>query len=218
MVEERPEELLEIVEDQATSDLRTSIPAVVRQYDHDEQRAAVQPVVDARFLKPDGDEDLEFKRPPVIPNCPVAFQSSTAAQVTFPLKTGDTVLVVFAERSIDEWMQTGAEAVQPTDNRRHNISDAMVFPSLRSFANAVSATDTSAYVVNTSGGIEIHLGSVNPSSYVALADAVKSELDSIWNALNNHTHPGVVTGDKSTGPSSASGSASKPAASKTKAE
>jgi hypothetical protein len=190
------EETLEIVEDQATSDLRTALPAKVVEYDHDVQKAKVDPIVDASFIEPESGE-RETKSMPQIPGVPVAFPSAGDVQVTYPLSEGDTVLVLWSERSLDEWLATAADSTQPSDNRRHDVTDAMAIPALRSFANAIEAT-TDDYVVNVENGKEVHLGNPNPAQYVALAGDVKSELEELRTAINDlidtynphvHLHP-----------------------------
>ena len=64
----------------------------------------------------------------MIYNVPVLFPRSRKAAVTFPLEKGDTVLLVFAERSLDEWIEKGGNKVSPEDPRRHDMSDAIAIP------------------------------------------------------------------------------------------
>ena len=53
----------------------------------------------------------------------------------FDLVPGDTVLLVFSERSIDKWAQQGGE-VDPLDSRLHHLSDPVALPGLLSLNKA----------------------------------------------------------------------------------
>ncbi|MFB6375285.1 MAG: Gp138 family membrane-puncturing spike protein, partial [Bradymonadaceae bacterium] len=136
-------------------------------------------------------DEIERRSMPVVPNVPVAFPSAGSMQMTWPLEEGDTVLMLWSERSLDEWLTTGASRTQPSDNRRHDVSDAIALPQLRSFADAVEATGDNV-VLNTDSGLEIHLGTPDPSQYVALADDVEGELESTRSTYNSHTHNYMV--------------------------
>jgi hypothetical protein len=109
--------------------------------------------------------------------------------MSWPLAEGDTVKLVVADRSIDEWLTEGGEDVTPSDLRKHDFSDAIVEPGLRSFADALGdgRIDDDALVI---GGETIKAcDDVNANlQQVALAQWVKSEIQDLWNALDDHTH------------------------------
>lgn len=71
---------------------------------------------------------------PVITNVPVMFQRSGRFVFSFPLAVGDTGLVVFAERSMDNWLVQGGTA-DPADPRKFDLSDGIFFPGLYPFNN-----------------------------------------------------------------------------------
>lgn len=54
--------------------------------------------------------------------------------MTFPVKKGDTVMIVMADRSLDRWLSQGGE-VTPDDRRQHDLSDAIAVPGLVPFAD-----------------------------------------------------------------------------------
>lgn len=170
--------------------LHTSIPAVVLSYDRTTQRATVQPVV--RFSRRDAEtgERVTYQAPPIA-NCPVAWPSSGSASLTWDLANGDPCVLVFSERSLDEWLTTGEIDNEPADPRRHHLSDAVVFPGARSFADALPAA---AYAAGATvlRGADIRLGSSAASDAVALSSLVSGALSTLKTAI---TATVVVAGD-----------------------
>lgn len=181
------------------AEVRTYLPGEVLSYDHEDQRAKVRPTVTLRRRDPETDEAKFYT--PIIANVPVAFPSSSGHSITFPLSEGDTVELQFASRSLDEWLESGTDSapIEPNDPRRHDVTDVVARPTLRSFADALGdeRRDPDALVIYSDD--EIHLGSDDPDQFVALADDVKSEISSLSStvnalvtAYNGHTHDGNV--------------------------
>lgn len=113
---------------QFSSEIFVSLPARVERYDHTQQRADVLPLLRRAYA--DGvTEDM-----PVIPDVPVIWPRSGGAQMTMPVKRGDTVMLVFADRAIDNWLSQGGN-IEPNDRRQHDLSDAVAIPGLVSFAD-----------------------------------------------------------------------------------
>jgi len=171
------EELLRRAIDSRIARVHVSMPGQVTEYDHTQQRATVQPIPRGRYL--DEDEEPVVYRFEPIPNVPVAFHSATGYAITYPLTVGDQGLLVFAERSIDEWLNNGEGDTTPQDTRRHDLSDAVFYPGTRSFAKAIAASgiDVGALVVE-GGNIKIGssaavhpatFGDVNHTNWTALA-------------------------------------------------
>lgn len=109
----------------------TATPATVVTFNAATQSATVQPILRARVQDPDtGETTPDTAPPPPIPNVPVLFPSGGGRQaaVTFPLSAGDPVLLVFSDRSLDEFKSTGRRDVTPQDPRRRSYSDAIAIP------------------------------------------------------------------------------------------
>ncbi len=162
--------------------LHTSIPAVVLSYDRATQRATVQPVV--RFSRRDAEtgERITYLAPPVA-NRPVVWPSSGTVSLTWDLSNGDPCVLVFSERSLDEWLTTGERDNEPQDPRRHHLSDAVVFPGGRSFADALPAA---AYAAGATvlRGADIRLGSSAATDAVSLSSLVASNLNALAAAFD----------------------------------
>ena len=113
-------ELLLRLGDRISKGLRVALPARVISYDSAKHTVDVQPllkeVVDQSAAKP------VAVSLPVVFNVPVMHPSGGGFRLLFPLETGDQVLLVFADRSLDRWKSAGAE-VDPQDLRRHKISE-----------------------------------------------------------------------------------------------
>ena len=107
------------------AEVRVAIPARVESYDDDERKASVQPLI--REGRADENGEREVVRLPVITAVPVVFPGSGGRVVKFPINKGDTVLLVFAHRSLDRGLVRGGE-VDPADDRTHNLSDAIAIP------------------------------------------------------------------------------------------
>lgn len=114
------------------TELMTALPAEIVSYDFRTQKASVKPVINRKFA------DGKIQPYPIINNVPVIFTRSGGASMTFPVKTGDTVLLVFMARSIDTWVTNGG-TVDQDDNRLHDLNDAVAIPGLISFATGSKA-------------------------------------------------------------------------------
>lgn len=122
----------------ALSNIHTALPGQIEKFDGD--KAQVLPLVKAIFKSETGDvvQDL-----PVISGVPVMFPRWANGGICFPLKKGDTGLILFAERSIEEWVTRGV-AQSPNDPRKFDLSDAIFIPGLYPFSqkNALYKNDS----------------------------------------------------------------------------
>jgi hypothetical protein len=77
-----------------------------------------------------------LKTYPVLKEVPVFVLGGGNRVITIPIIRGDTCLVLFNDRDIDIWTQTGAAAL-PSSDRQHDISDGLALVGFRSKANPV---------------------------------------------------------------------------------
>lgn len=115
-------------------DVKTSMPGIVESYDSATQTAEV--TVAMKRIKVDGSVIDAIK----LPNVRVQFQKTSETSVTYPLKKGDEVLLVFNERDIDAWRATGSVGA-PQTNRRFSLTDVVAIPGYVSDGN-VATFDT----------------------------------------------------------------------------
>lgn len=121
-------EALNAVIDKIFSEFFTALPAKIETYDETQQKASIKPLIKRKYI--DGNE-AEI---PVISNVPVMFPRVKEAYIHFPIKKGDFVLAIFADRSLDKWLSKGT-ITTPDDPRKHDISDAIILPGLIPFSN-----------------------------------------------------------------------------------
>ena len=110
---------IDAVVSKALQGVHTSCPGVVESFDNG--IISVQPTVS--IIGADG----EAVKMPVIVDVPVVYPRSGEFSITFPLKKGDGVLLVFCETSIDGYHETGGVSTQ-SDSRRHSLTDAVAIP------------------------------------------------------------------------------------------
>lgn len=84
----------------------------------------------------------ETKTFPLLEKVPVFVLGGGDRVITLPIKKGDTCLVLFNDRDIDVWTQTGATAA-PSSDRQHDIADGLALVGFRSKANSVASYSTS---------------------------------------------------------------------------
>lgn len=107
--------------DMTLRDLHTAMPAIIMSYDPQTRTVKAQPAIQRIFKDGEGISGA-INLPPCV-DVPVVFQGGGGYEITFPIKEGDECLLIFAERCIDNWFETG-EPSPPVDYRHHDLSDA----------------------------------------------------------------------------------------------
>jgi len=157
---------------QAFADLRVSMPARVEKYEDATQLADVQPLLKDSYVDEDGERQIA--RLPVVTNVPVVFPGGGGMRITFPVRAGDTVLLVFSDCSIDSWLAQGGEA-SPEDERRHHLSDAVAIPGLQPNNAAWSGAESGVVTIGEDTA---------SSDFAALATATKNEITALRNTVD----------------------------------
>ena len=191
--------------------MRTAIAGVVQNFNAATQRCSVQAGVQITLL------DGTTVSDPLFVDVPVCYPGAGGYGLAFPLAPGDEVLLVFAERSIDEWLARGGYNRVAYDPRRFSAQDAIASPGLRSAPNAIpaasipadavtlSAADGSVRVeIRAGGGVtitasEVRLGD-DSATFLALASLVDARVSAIVSAFNAHVHTSAAAGSLTTSP------------------
>lgn len=120
----RPTKLIATMIEQALDDVHTALPARVERFNPQTLRGEVVPLVKRKVEQGGEPEAL----PPILD---VPFQMPKAGPfiMRFPVRRGDTVLVVFSERALD-YIMTDGEPQDPRLRRRHALDDAIALPGL----------------------------------------------------------------------------------------
>lgn len=142
-------ELLNIIIANKIADMQICMPAKILEYDYTTQKAKVQPALNQKY---NNGEVINF---PVICNVPVMQPSSGGASITFPVKKNDNVLLVFSQRSLEEWLSNG-EQVTPDDPRQNDLTDAIALLGLNPF-NKISPAENNEDLLVKYEGSEVKL-------------------------------------------------------------
>ena len=109
-----------------SKDLMTAIHAVVVSSERIlDSLVAVKPLINEVTL---AGEVVEW---PEILDVPLIFPCTASSAITFPVRQGDTVLLVFSMRGLDEWKRSFLGTITPQDRRNHSLQDAVAIPGLR---------------------------------------------------------------------------------------
>ena len=181
------------------SDVHVALPGKIESWDPATQKADVKPLLKRTFYTLERDRIVEEL--PIIPKVPILFQRSESMFLSFPLKKGAHVQLVFNERSIDQFMAKQGNDTDPLDMRRFDLSDAAAYAGFYPDAKKLSDVHADNLVMGLDGGIqihikpsgEIHLGSENAAQFVALGqktfdeiNALRSAVDALTSKYNAH--------------------------------
>lgn len=161
--------IADILDGQALS-MWTALPGVVASYDKDSQRAQVQPV------PADIDGAL-----PLLAGVPVVFPGGGGAGIVWPLKSGDTGLLVFCSRSIARWLAAG-DTGDPQSERHHHLGDAVFIPGLRAAGGVLASVPANDLEIRQPTGGLIKVGQGASAAAARVGDAVSITMDPIKGA------------------------------------
>ena len=123
----------------ALAEINVAMPATIVSYNAGNQRATVKPSLAKRLSN---GNTLQAPQIVNVPVCfPVADVGGNKAMITLPMKAGDGVLLVFSQRSIENWLD-GSKG-SPDDPRMFDLSDAFAIPSCNTKSPAADAENLS---------------------------------------------------------------------------
>jgi hypothetical protein len=213
------EVLLRAVLSGSQKSMWTALPGAVVSFDANTATATVQPGVAGTVTAKDGSK--QTVNLPVLSDVPVVFPRGGGCTLTFPVKTGDECLIIFASRAIDAWAQSGGVQVA-SDARMHDLSDAFAIIGPMSQANKISGISTTktqlrsndgatfveldpaGQIVNVTapGGMTITTPTLHITGNVNCDKTVTGSTDVVGGgkSLKTHVHTGVQTGGGISGP------------------
>ena len=113
--------------------LHCALPGKVVSFDADSQTAVIQPAVKHRRVSSRAERSGVEGSPSSI-SFPLLRDVPVFMPVSFEVNPGDACLVIFADRDIDAWFETG-EAEVPSSGRMHSLSDGFAFVGFRTRRN-----------------------------------------------------------------------------------
>ena len=187
-------------------DLHTMLPGFIDSFDPATQTCTVEPAIKRVFV------DGESLALPVLINVPVCFPTAGGFSITFPIAKGDECLIMFSERSIDNWLKFG-DLRAPNDRRFHDLSDGFVIMGIRSNPKALANHDASNLVlrneandnklaINADGSMQVDTstltvngnmqinGNLNVDGTIDSTSTITATTDVVGGgiSLKNHTH------------------------------
>lgn len=136
---------------------------------------------------------------PILLQCPVMILSGGSAHLTFPIAAGDTCIVLFNDREIDNWYINGGVQI-PNTPRLHDKADALAIVGIRNTQNAISAYFNGtrlAHDANTH--IDFSPGQIDIYGNVTIHGILKTRVGATEITYNTHEHTGVQSGGSNTG-------------------
>lgn len=135
----RPYDYLKKIIDQETLNLGVAIPAIVESFDPATQEIEAVPVIRRRLRAEDGSLSVDDRTKHIkIPMC-TPYVRTLGFSLTMPIQPGDAVMLVFQDRGIDLWQETGAISDPPESDgtRAHHYTDAIYVFGPISLADAI---------------------------------------------------------------------------------
>ncbi|MBQ8091396.1 MAG: hypothetical protein IJ233_11700 [Pyramidobacter sp.] len=178
-------------------ELHTALPGIVESFDAQRMTVSVQPAIRGAVKRLDG--SVYSTSLPLLVDVPVCFPGGGGYSFTFPVKKGDDCLVIFGERCIDAWWQSGG-VQEPVEFRMHDLSDGFAIVGVRSQPRVVTggvATD-GAELRRDDGTAKVRLTGtavqiVAPGGVTIDSPTVTLTGDMITGGFSylGHTHTGV---------------------------
>lgn len=178
--------------------VHTCIPATIVKYEgHGTRMATVRPCTRFRLW------DDTLIDPVDIYHVPVIHPSTANSSILLPIKKGDMVLLLVAESSIGNWLNSnGKKLVDPEDSSRFTLTDAIAIPGLWPKAivpqfDKVSGDDLaiahgdSAILLEKNGDVDVTMATGKCSIENGAQD-LKGLVDDLWSELSG------LTGDLNT--------------------
>jgi len=163
------------------SSLYTVIPGIIEDYDATGPSATIK--LSIRRVFSDGSSL------PSVPiyKVPVCFPRSQDAAISWPLRSGDSVLVLFSQRSLDDWAN-GSDDTAPLDPRTFDINDAIALPGIFPFSQG-KACDS----INLCIQFKDQKISIAPSGEINVGESGQFLITKGWLDLvfTNHVHATV---------------------------
>lgn len=123
------------------SDVHTALPCKVVNVYQDNKQQKVDVVPSINNLMKDGTGEPSMQ----ILGIPIIFPGSQSTLISFPINAGDTVLCIFAQRSMDNFKIGSGEPTTANDMRKFSDQDAVAIPGLFPFGKSLNNPQVRKY-------------------------------------------------------------------------
>ena len=172
--------------------VHVSMIGKIESYDPSTNRASITPV--GSFTAPDWQE-IPY---PTIHNVPLQYPCGNGGKsgCTFPVKTGDTCIIIFADRQIENFLS----GEKSDDMRNHSLNDAYAIPTLFSASVPTLKSNSDDVCLFNNGSLAV----LNEGTFkITLADGTTATFgggDLVVNGISlvHHVHGGISRGNSKT--------------------
>lgn len=144
-----PEEDLRMALDSSAASLWVALPAIVESVDFSAMTITAQPALTGTQNAPDG--STSSVKMPLLVDVPICYQGGGGYIMTMPIAKGDECLIIFADRCIDAWWQSGGVQA-PIESRVHDLSDGFAIVGVRSQPKKVPNISSSKVQIRSDDG------------------------------------------------------------------
>jgi Phage protein Gp138 N-terminal domain len=164
------------------AEVHVGMPGTVVSYNAARQTAVIQLALQRSYEDSTGTRQVETIAP--LQDVPIVFQRGGGYFQSFPLAKGDPVWVQFAESCLDRYLGSGGAVVDPGDDRRHAVSDAVATPGCSPFAAAIKNAPTDRARLGKDGGPYLDVTSSQVQCGGTAALTLTTELQQLLTALS----------------------------------
>lgn len=142
-------EVIRVALEDFAANLWVAMPGIVQSFNATQGTCVVQVAIKPKVLDKSGNSNPTAIT--VIQDVPVVFLGGGSFVTTFPIQSGDEALIVFCNRCIDSWWQSGGVQVQ-SEIRYQDLSDAIAIIGPRSLAKSITNISTTTAQLRTLDG------------------------------------------------------------------
>ena len=174
-------------------ELHTCIPGKIKEYDESKQKATVVPLLKKKFKDTNG----TIANLPILNNVPV-FNWSCNNRKTFihmPLKTGDLGMIIFCDRSIDNYLSSSPQddrEVEPSYHdspRHHDLSDAWFLPGILPFEISLQNISSSDIIIKNDN----FTISISPDGKITINNGTNELIETLSTLIQNLINAKTLT-------------------------
>lgn len=198
-------DLLNLLRKQINLDINCHAIATIQSFDSSKQTVTASLNYKKTTLqrKSDGTYENVLIDYPLLLDVNVIFLGGGAFRLTFPVEKGDTCLILFNDRDIDNWVQSG-QVGPVASSRMHSFSDGIALVGLRPSTKSLENFDTTRAALGN-GETYVAVGSTkikvaNPDTTLnTLLQNLLTQLQSLTAQLALLTVSGVTPGPGASG-------------------
>lgn len=162
-------------------EIHTAMPGEIVSYDVTTGLAEVQPLLTRTVLETGAIEPY-----PILADVPVQFMGPINGWLHFPLNAHDPCLLLFSERSLENWFAQGGQQ-QVTSGRVMDLTDAICIPGLRSSQQAIELNGAASSLELAFGDAWIEITNTGKFKVQNGSQSLKNILNDINSMIANCT-------------------------------